>query len=161
MRNKKRIVLVSLVLLSLAASGCEEAGTVDPMKLDNWFYSRLAWMSLAAAVVGILAALFHLCRLTFAPGELNAKSQARKKFGIWLILIFISGAFWLLIDAWSIYPFDELTSLNFAQAFLDVFLNYRTFVLLLVGVVIFSTFVAITTRFFKADCRCKFAFIGK
>jgi len=161
MRNRQRLFLSALVVLLVTTSSCGEAGSVDPMKLDNWFYSRLAWMSFAAAIVGILVALIHLCRLTFSPGELNAKRQARKKFGIWLIVVFISGAIWLLVDAWSIYPFDELTSLNFAQAFLDVFLNYRTLVVLLVGIVVFSAFVAITTRFFKANCRCKFAFIGK
>jgi hypothetical protein len=161
MKNRQRLFLSALLLLSVTTSSCGEAGSVDPMKLDNWFYSRLVWMSLAAAVVGILVALIHLCRLTFSPGELNAKRQARKKFGVWLIIVFISGAIWLLVDAWSIYPFDELTSLNFGQAFLDVFLNYRTFVVLFVGIFVFSLFVAISTRFFKADCRCKYAFIGK
>src|SRR6185312_9768154 len=133
MRNRQRLFLSALLLLSVATSSCGEAGTVDPMKLDNWFYSRLVWMSLAAAVVGILVALFHLCRLTFAPGELHAKRQARRKFGIWLIIVFIASAVWLLIDAWTIFPFDELTSLNFGQAFLDVFLNYRTVLVLAEG----------------------------
>lgn len=159
--RKRKLFLVAILLFSAATTGCGEALSVDPMKLDNWFYSRLIWMTLVAAIVGILVALIHLCRLRFPPGELHAKKQARKKFGIWLIIVFISGAIWLLIDAWIIFPFDELTSLNFAQAFLDVFLNYRTFFVLAVGIIVFSIFVAISTRFFKADCRCKYAFIGK
>ena len=161
MRYRKRLILGAILLLSAATTSCSEAGSVDPMKLDDWFHSRLMWMALVAAIVGVLVALLHLCRLSFPPGEYHAKWQARKKFGIWLIVVFVAGSIWLLIDAWEIFRFDELTSLTFSQAFWDVFLNYRTLLVLFLGVVIFSIFVAISTRFFKADCRCKYAFINK
>jgi hypothetical protein len=161
MTNRQKLFLSALVLLLVTTSNCGEAGSVDPMKLDNWFYSRLVWMSLAATIVGILVGLIHLCRLPFPPGELHAKRQARKKFGIWLVVVFVAGSIWLLIDAWEIFSFDELTSLNFSQAFWGVFLNYRTLLVLFLGVFVFSFFVAISTRFFKADCRCKYAFLNK
>jgi hypothetical protein len=118
-------------------------------------------MGLAASIVGVLVALFHLCRLSFPPGEFSARRQARKKFGFWLIIAFLGGSIWLLIDAWVVFPFDELTSLSFSQVFWDVFLNYRTLLVLFLGIVVFSIFVAISSRFFKADCRCKYAFINK
>jgi hypothetical protein len=157
---RKKILLAASLLLLVNTMGCE-AGAVDPIKLDEWFYSRLLWMSLAAAIVGVLAAIFHLCRLSFPPGEYHAKKQARKKFGIWLIIVLVCGSIWLIVDAWAIFQFDELTSLGFTQTLMNVFLNYRTFLVLLLGLLVFSIFVAFGTRFFKADCRCKYAFINK
>lgn len=157
---RKRLLLAATLIFLTTTAGCD-AGSVDPIKLDEWFYSRLMWMPLVAAIVGVLVGVFHLCRLGFPPGEYHAKWQARKKFGVWLIVVFVGGSSWLLIDAWTIFPFDDLTSLNLGQAFWDVFLNYRTFSLLFLGIFVFSVFVAISTRFFKADCRCKFAFINK
>lgn len=162
MRNKKNSLfrLAAALLGLLVMTGCAQGvGSVEQMKLDDWFYSRLIWMPLGAAIFGVLVGLFHLCRLRFFPGELTADRQARKKFGLWLIIMSLVGAVWLLVDAWVIFPFDEFTSLNFAEALLSVFLNYRTLIILLVWLVAFALFVAISTRFFKPDCRCKYAFI--
>ena len=162
MQNRKLnwLRLLPLLLVLLALSGCaQDTGAVQEMRRDDWFYSRLGWMSLAAAISGVLVGLFHLCRLRFLPGELHANGQARRKFGLWLIAAALAGAAWLLVDAWTIFPFDEFASLNFADALFSVFLNYRTLLVLLLGLGVFSLFVAVSTRFFKGDCRCKYAFI--
>lgn len=152
--------LLPFLLALLALSGCvQDTGAVAEMRRDDWFYSRLGWMSLVAAILGVLIGLFHLCRLRFLPGELHANRQARSKFGRWIIVAALAGAAWLLIDAWMVFPFDEFASLNFADALFSVFLNYRTLLVLLVGLAVFSLFVAVSTRFFKGDCRCKYAFI--
>lgn len=144
----------------LALNGCaQNSDAVQEAKIEEWFYSRLMWMALAAAIIGTLVGLFHLCRLRFMPGELHANRQARRKFGLWFIIAALVGGIWLLIDAWVIFPFNEFASLNFAEALLSVFLNYRTLVVLLVGLTVFTLFVALSTRFFKRDCRCKYAFI--
>jgi hypothetical protein len=152
---------LTVVLLGvLALNGCaQDTGVIQQAKIDEWFYSRLMWMSVAAAILGVLVGLFHLCRLRFLPGELNANRQARKKLGLWLIIMSLAGGSWLLLDAWVIFPFNEFASLNFAEALLSVFLNYRTLVVLLVALIVFTLFVAISTRFFKSDCRCKYTFI--
>lgn len=162
MQNRKFnwLRLLPLLLVPVTLSGCaQDAGAVQEMRLDDWFYSRLGWMSLAAAIVGVLVGLFHLCRLRFLAGELHANGQARRKFGFWLIIAALAGAAWLLVDAWMIFPFDEYASLNFADALFSIFLNYRTLLVLLLGLGVFSLFVAVSTRFFKGDCRCKYAFI--
>jgi hypothetical protein len=162
MQNRKMswLRLLPFLPVLLTLSGCvQEAGAVQEMRRDDWFYSRLGWMALVAAIVGVLVGLFHLCRLRFLAGELHANGQARRKFGFWLIIMALAGAAWLLVDAWMIFPFDEYASLNFADALFSVFLNYRTLLVLLLGLGVFSLFVAVSTRFFKSDCRCKYAFI--
>ncbi|MEA2175514.1 MAG: hypothetical protein QOD00_3106 [Blastocatellia bacterium] len=125
--------------------------------LDEWFYSRLVWAALAGAIFGIVAGLAHLCRLQFQLNSLNVNGQARKKFWVWFIVIAVLGALALFLDAWLVYSFSAL-SLAFGEALTQVWLNYRTLLILLTLVVAFVVTVAISTRL-KSDCRCRYAFL--
>jgi hypothetical protein len=128
---------------------------VPTERLDDWFYSRLGWGTLLAAIVGALIGTFHLSRLRFQHSSLAVNGQARAKLGIWLIVVFVVGGILLLLDAWT-YPFIT-TSLDFSDAFREVWLNYRTIGVLFVSLAAFCFFVALTTRYVPWS-RCPYAF---
>jgi len=130
--------------------------------LDDWFYSRLAWGAVAGAFLGVLASLFHLCRLEFKvrsskDSDLTVDGQARRKFGIWLLCLFFVAAILLFLDAWLLYDFDSI-SLGVWDALGRVWANYRTLLIEIIMLATFALTVAFVTRF-KSDCRCRYAFI--
>ena len=154
-KNRTTRLLSYLFALSLLAPASVFAQ--DTERLDDWFYSRLAWGAFLAVVVGIIVAVWHFCRLSYSPGDLEVNTQARRKYLIWIIIVLVVGSIFLLLDAWMIFPFSE-ASITFSEALLGVWLNYRTLTVLGATLVGFSAAVALTTRF-KPNCSCKYAFL--
>src|SRR5581483_9507972 len=149
-----KLLTVALLLLPVSV---EAATRVKVEQLDDWFYSRLLWGGFIGALAGVVVSLTHLCRLRFAIGELQVNRQARRKFLLYLTLLLAVAGSLLLVDAWALYPFDG-TSLQFSEAFEQVWMNYRTLVVLLCTLGLFSVTVALATRL-KSNCRCRYAFL--
>jgi H+/Cl- antiporter ClcA len=152
------LLLLALILVPLSV----HAQDVTMEELDDWFYSRIAWWAVIGVFLGVVASLFHLCRLEFKvrsskDSDLSVDGQARRKFGIWLLCIFFAAAILLFLDAWLLYEFDEI-SLSGWDALGRVWANYRTLVIEIITLTTFALTVALVTRF-KSDCRCRYAFI--
>jgi len=130
---------------------------VDEERLEDWFYSRLAWGAVIGLIIGALAGAIHLCRLKFPVSALHINGLARRRFGVWLIVIFIVGGILLLLDAWRLYPFSS-ASLTFSQALVEVWLNYRTLLVLSTVLATFYVSVAVTTRVMPGS-HCPYAFL--
>lgn len=130
----------------LLASASVNAQEVVPMeRLDDWFYSRLGWGLLVAAIAGALVGGGYVSRLRFPPGLHQINNLARRRLAVWLVLLFGLGGLWLLLDA-SSYQFTDYP-LEVADAFRQVWLNWRTLVTLLAATVSFLLLVAVTTRY--------------
>ena len=130
---------------------------VEPELLEDWYYSRLVWGVVIGFIAGALVGAFYLSQLKFPHNALHINGLARKKFGGGLFVLFILGGILLLIDAWMLFPFDT-TSLTFSEALLQVWLNYRTILILAVTMGAFSIAVAVTTRLMPGS-HCPYAFL--
>ena len=130
---------------------------VDDERLDDWFYSRLAWGALIGLIIGALVGALHLARLKFSVSSLHINGLARRRFGIWLIVVFVLVSILLQLDIWKLYPFSA-ASLTFSEALVQGWFNYRTFLVLLVVLATFSVSVAVTTRVTPGS-HCPYAFI--
>jgi hypothetical protein len=151
-------LFISAVLLIPARVYAQEL--IPRETLDEWFYSRLIWGLLIGAVIGVIVALGHLCRLQFKvsqPNPLQVNNQAWKRFGIWLVVIFVVGAILLFLDAWLIYPFSAI-SLQFSETLTQVWLSLRMLGILGAALLMFTVAVFLATRL-KSDCRCRYAFL--
>jgi len=145
------------VLLIVPVSVYAQGVILDVERLEDWFYSRLVWGAVIGLISGSLVGAFHLCRLEFPINALHINGLARRRFGLWLILLFIIGGILLLLDAWLLYPFGT-ASLTLSDAFVQVWLNYRTLLVLLTTVAASSAAVAVTTRITPGS-HCPFAFL--
>lgn len=143
-----------MMLLPVRAAAQE---LVSTERIEDWFYSRLVWAGVLAAICGALIGVFHLSRLRAQTSELHVNRQARRKFWIWTLVILVAGAILLLVDVWTLFPFST-ASLTFTEAFTQVWLNYRTILVLIVAFISFYIFVALTTRFISSS-RCPYAFV--
>lgn len=133
-------------VVTLLCSGTVYAQEVVPQeRLDDWFYSRLGWGLLVAAIAGALVGALHVSRLKFPPELHQINGLARKRVGVWMMLLFVLGGLWLLLDA-SSYQFTDY-SLKVGVAFGQVWLNWRTLVTLLTATVSFLLVLALTTRY--------------
>lgn len=155
-RRKLRRVRLSAgagVIIHLTARMVYAQEVVPQERLDDWFYSRLAWGLLIAAIAGALVGCLHVSRLKFPPDLHQINGLARKRVGVWVMILFVLGALWLLLDA-SSYPFNDY-SLEVADAFGQVWLNWRTLVTLLTATLSFLLLVALTTRYAPWS-RCRY-----
>lgn len=157
--NKSSILFKTLLLSStmLLPSGVYAQSKVPEQALDQWFYSRLLWGVVVAAIIGVTVGWMHLCRLRFEVGELQVNAQARRKFIQYIIALMVLAGGLLLFDAWQFYKFNK-TSMTLSQAIDEVWLNYRSFIIWASMLIAFSLSVIIATRL-KSDCRCRFAFL--
>lgn len=130
---------------------------VSTERIEDWFYSRLVWAGVLAAILGGLVGALHLSRLKAHTSELHVNTQARRKFWVWTIGVLMAGAVLLLIDVWTFYSFGG-TSLSFTSALTEVWFNYRTILILLVAFISFYLLIALTTRFIRSS-RCPYAFL--
>jgi hypothetical protein len=151
-RFASRLFAVAAALITLSMTSY--AQTVTPEMVEDWFQSRYLWVFGTAAAMGILVALFHLCRLRFGPDEITIKWQARSKFLFWLIAVLILSGIFLLIDIWKLYPFE--TFIGVTEAFSQVWLTRQTLILLVGIGVIFALVTALTTRL-KRQSPCRYA----
>ncbi len=150
-------ILISLTFLGMPVSVMAQE-IVTKESLDEWFYSRLLWGALAGVLLGLLIGLAHLCRLPFQyKGALNINDRARRKLLVWAVAISIVVALLLLLDAWLLYPFGT-NSLSLSEALTQVWLNYRTLLILVATLSALVLLVALATRL-KSDCRCRYALI--
>ena len=157
-RQATQLVITITALLALAITKTANAQTVvSTARVEDWFYSRLIWAALLAAMMGAVIGAFHLSRLRTRPTELQVNGQARRKFWLWSAILAVAGAVLLLIDIWMLYSFDSV-SLNFIDALTQVWFNYRTILILLAAFICFYITVALTTRFVR-NSRCPYAFI--
>lgn len=140
-----------VILLSSCTAYAQEV--VPRERLDDWFYSRLAWGLLIAAIVGALVGCLHVSRLKFPYDVHQINGLARKRVGVWVILLFVLGGLWLLLDA-SSYPFTDYR-LEARDAFGQVLLNWRALVTLLAATSSFLLLVALTTRYVPWS-RCRY-----
>lgn len=156
-----RSAAVAALLLLGALLLPPEAYAQSIEEIDDWFYSRLAWGAFVGALLGGVIGIAHLCRLEFQVrarnAEISVDGRARRKFGVWLLVIFFVGALLLFLDTWLVYEFGSF-SLEFWEALGRVWLNYRTLLVLAVTLAAFTLLVALVTRL-KGDCRCRYAFI--
>ena len=153
-----RWLIYPLLLLTLLPQKVLAQELVTEEALNAWFYSRLIWAVVIGFVAGLVISMADLCRLRFPyVGALNVNSQARRKFGLWLSALFTVGAVVLFIDAWKLFPFG-MASLAFGDVFSQIWINYRTMLVLLSMIVVLVAVVGLATRL-KSDCRCRYAFI--
>jgi|SRR5882724_12449002 len=150
----KFLLFGSVVLIPLRVAAQESVSTE---RIEDWFYSRLVWAGVLAAILGGLVGALHLSRLRAQTSELHVNRQARRKFWVWTIILLIAGAVLLLVDVWTLYSFDTV-SLSFTDALTQVWFNYRTILVLLVAFISFYVVVALTTRFINSS-RCPYAFL--
>lgn len=141
------------VIIQLAAGTVYAQEVVPQERLDDWFYSRLAWGLLIAAIAGALVGCLHVSRLKFPHNLHQINGLARKRVGVWIMILFVLGALWLLLDA-SNYPFNGY-SLEVGDAIGQVWLNWRTLVTLLSATLSFLLLVAFTTRYVPWS-RCRY-----
>jgi hypothetical protein len=148
--------LLALVALVPPAAYAQEAITTE--SLDDWFYSRLLWSAVVGAIIGVLLGLFYLCRLPFEQRQgLNVNRQAKRKFWAVLATLSVVCAVLLFMDVWQLHEFGPL-SLQFGEAFSQVWWNYRTLFVLAATALAFWLAVALTTRL-KPGCHCRYAFL--
>ncbi len=143
--------------LLLAEAACAQAvrGPLVPLaRIDEWFRSRLIWVPVFAAVAGALVGVFHLSKLKFHSAEHSVNGRCQRLFGVWVLVAAVAGGLWLLYDALK-YPFIS-GSLYLSDAFNQVWLNWRTFILVLVSLVAFSLLASIAIRFAPGS-RCPYA----
>lgn len=147
--------LAALAALASPAAHAQEAVTAE--SLETWFYSRLLWGGVIGALLGILVG-FYLCRLPFEQRQgLNVNRQARGRFWKFLIALVALWAVLLFFDAWRWHEFGPL-SLEFREAFSQVWLSLRTLGVLAATALAFLAAVALTTRL-KPGCHCRYAFL--
>lgn len=159
---RKRLVLmlsISCGLLLVPSQLLAQNSPITEQSLNNWFYSRIVWISVLFAGIGFLVGWLHLSRIHYKPPRLVVDGQARKALLIWVLIALIVGAILLIVDAWTIYPFS-FTSLTFSEAFGKVFLSYQGFMVLLCAVAAFFIAAAIATRVLP-ESHCPHAFIPK
>jgi hypothetical protein len=144
-------------ILALIPAGVYAQVEVDTERLEDWFYSRLAWAAVIGLIIGALVGSLHLCRLAFPINTIHINGLARRRFGVWLIVLFIAGGILLLLDDWLLYPFST-ASLSLSDALVQVWFNYRTLLVLLVALVTFYVSVAISTRVTPGS-HCPYAFL--
>lgn len=150
------IFLLTVLVLFPGTVSAQEP--ISKAALDEWFYSRLIWGVGAGIIAGGLAGVMHLCRLPFQFGSLNVNSRARRRFAFWTVAVLLIGFILLFLDAWLLHPFRENVSMTFGEAFTEVWLNYRTILILVVTIGVFTLAVAVSTRL-KSDCNCRYAFL--
>jgi hypothetical protein len=107
--------------------------------------NRIWYIAVVGASLGWLVAVLWLPRLSSLPHK-DDNSRARGQFYIALILSIIGLAIYLIIDASFIYRFGRQTY-TFWEAFLQVWLTWQTFVMLLLAALLFTLVVALWTRF--------------
>lgn len=146
------ILICSLLLMSAGSAQAQSVLSVE--RLDDWFKSRLAWGLLISAIAGALVGTFHISLLKFPPTLLHINGIARKRIGLWAIIVFVLGCLWLLVDAWS-YPFAEYDTLDFGAAFSEVWMNWRTLLIIIPCLFSFVLLVATTTRWMPWS-RCRY-----
>lgn len=147
--------LAFIVLFAAAANAQALRGPIVPQaRIDDWFHSRLVWGPVFAAVAGALIGVFHLSKLKFRSTELNVNGRCQRMFSLWLVITAVAGGLWLLYDALR-YPFIS-ASLDLADAFNQVWLNWRTFVLIFVSLLAFSALASLATRLAPGS-RCPYA----
>lgn len=151
------VIQIALVMAVMPVVARAQILTVDEERLEDWFYSMLVWGIVLGAISGALVGIFHLSRLKYPIDSLHINGVARRKFGLWLFVVFIIGAVLLLLDAWLLYPFTDIT-LSLSEALVQVWFNYRTILVLLLAVLTFSATAAITTRITPGS-HCPYAFI--
>lgn len=134
-----------------------QSDLVDAERIEDWFYSRLAWAAVLGVIAGALVGAAHLSRLKFPLNALHINGVARRRFGLWTVAVFVVGGLFLLIDAWLLYPFGN-ASLSFWDAIVQVWLNYRTLLVLVVVMGAFGLSVAVTTRITPRS-HCPYAFL--
>src|SRR5205807_2988245 len=76
---------------------------VSTERIEDWFYSRLVWSAVLAAIFGGFVGALHLSRLRAHTGELQVNAQARRKFWVWTIFLLVAGAILLLVDIWTLF----------------------------------------------------------
>jgi hypothetical protein len=163
MRTRKplttHIICCLAALTALASPAAHAQEAVTPESLETWFYSRLLWGAVSSALLGILIG-FYLCRLPFEQRQgLNVNRQAWRRFWTLLIALVVVWAVVLFLDAWQWHEFGPL-SLEFREAFSQVWLSLRTLGVLAAVALAFWLAVTLTTRF-KPGCHCRYAFLGK
>ena len=152
-RHARPLVLIcSLLLMSAGTVHAQSVLSVE--RLDDWFKSRLVWGLLISAFAGALVGAFHISLLKFPPTLLHINGIARRRIGLWAIIVFALGGLWLLADAWS-YRFADYDTLDFGAAFREVWLNWRTLLVIMVSVLSFLLTVAAATRWLPWS-RCRY-----
>ena len=157
MPHLRAIVWLLSLLVILPLTAYAQSEVVDPERVEDWYYSRLAWGVVLGLIAGALVGAVHLGRLKFPMNALDVNGLARRKFGLWLIGVFILGALFLLIDGWLLYPFGN-ASLSLGDAIIQVWLNFRTLLVLLAVLGAFGLSVAVSTRITPGS-RCPYAFL--
>src|SRR5436190_20208387 len=115
-RQTTQLVVTITAVFAIVITKTANAQTVvSTARVEDWFYSRLVWAAVLAAITGAMIGAFHLSRLRTRPNELQVNGQARRKFWIWSAILAAAGAVLLLIDIWMLYSFDSV-SLNFTDA---------------------------------------------
>jgi hypothetical protein len=147
--------LTILLLFAEEAYAQAVRGPIVPQaRIDDWFRSRLVWGPVFAAIAGALVGVFHLSKLKFHSTELHVNGRCQRLFSVWLIVTAVAGGLWLLYDTLK-YPFIS-ASLDLSDAFNQVWLNWRTFVLILVSLLVFSILASLATRLAPGS-RCPYA----
>jgi hypothetical protein len=145
---------LTLVLTEVVYAQVLRGAIVPESRIHDWFRSRLVWVPVIAAVAGVLVGLAHLSRLKFPPTEININGRCQRKFGVWMVVVALAAGLWLFYDALK-FPFIS-SSLDLSEAFNQIWLNWRTFVLLLAGLFAFALGAATTTRYAPGS-RCPYA----
>lgn len=158
-KNQRWQLRLTILLALLTLSGCKDQVTLKQAQLDDWFYSRLIWVPLAAFAAGLLVSHAHLCKLKVRAGELSVRSRARRYFIFWLLIVFLAWSSFLFVDAWLIYPFSNIM-VGPMEAFSQVLLSYRSAGILALSLIVFYLTVALSTRL-SNNCRCQFDFVPK
>jgi hypothetical protein len=131
-----------------------QAVVLTESQLDHWFNERCYWGMLVGLIGGVLVGWLHISRLRFRPPDLTLDRPARLLFLEWLALAMFVGGIVLLIDAWSGYNFGSTMTL--ADAFENVWLGYRT--LMMLGLMGLSFFVGVAlATHFAPNSVCPFA----
>ncbi len=139
-----RVSLIMIVLILLhGQSALAQSNRVPPIQIDEWFANRVWYIAAAGAISGFLIANFWLPLFSAVPHQ-DDNTMARRQFYIALTVSIILVAGYLLIDASFIYRFGRQTY-TFWEAFLQVWLTWQTFVMLLIAAMALTLVVALWT----------------
>jgi hypothetical protein len=139
------LFVIVLTLLQVEAAFAQ-TNRIPPIHIDEWFANRVWYIAAAGALAGGLWAGFWLPRLFSSVPHQDDNRRARKRFYFAWASVVVAIAAYLLIDAALIYRFGRQT-FTFWESFLQVWLTWQTFVMLLLSAIMFFLIVALWTRY--------------
>jgi hypothetical protein len=148
MRRSRFVVNAALSAAAVAAAPARavfaQAGRIPPEYIEDWFSNRASYAAVFGVLAGVLVALAWLPRLLPAP-HANDVGRARRRFYFGLLLSTLILWALLLLDVSMNYRFGT-RSYNFSEYLFQVWLTWRSFVLLLLGALCFTLVVALVAR---------------